>query len=218
MVLSQEDIRKAIKKGDVLFSPELEETQYGQASVDLRLGFTFTKFKKLPGIKISVANGLGAIGDSTFWETMVKGETNVHGQRETYTLEPGDFVLGMTYESITIPPYLIALVEGRSTYARVGLSMHLTAPWIQPGWSGPIILEMTNNGPLSIELTPRIDRPCQLTFLRLTKSVPQHLAYGGNRATDVYQHQAHPLDTRKKSPKVAPTNSRPGNPKPKRRR
>src|SRR6266513_5588921 len=193
MVLSQGDIRKLIAKGDIAFTPELEERQFGEASIDLRLGFKFTKFKKIPGIDISVANGLGVIGEARFWETITKEEKNIHGQRETYTLDPGDFVLGMTYESITVPPYLIALVEGRSTYARVGLSMHLTAPWIQPGWSGPIILEMTNNGPLSIELTPRIDRPCQLTFLQLKTPVPPRLAYG-SRDTDVYQHQEHPLE------------------------
>src|SRR6266700_3750006 len=150
MVLSQGDIRKLVGRKKIVFSPELEEKQYGEASVDLRLGFEFTIFKPQVGIKISV------------------------------------------------PRNLIALVEGRSTYARVGLSMHLTAPWVQPGWVGPIILEMTNNGPLAIELTPKIDKPCQLTFLELKTPLPSKLAYG-SRVTDVYQHQAHPLDTKRKT-------------------
>src|SRR5262249_10237295 len=79
-----------------------------------------------------------------------------------------------------------------STYARVGLSMHQTAPWIQPGWKGPIVLEMMNDGPLDIELTPLIDRPCQLTFLKLNKALPKKLAYG-SKAVDSYQGQSHPL-------------------------
>jgi deoxycytidine triphosphate deaminase len=54
---------------------------------------------------------------------------------DSFELAPGAFVLALTYESITVPKKLIALVEGRSTYARVGLSMHQTAPWIQPGFS-----------------------------------------------------------------------------------
>jgi dCTP deaminase len=101
-------------------------------------------------------------------------------------------VLALTHESITVPNNLIALVEGRSTYARVGLSMHQTAPWIQPGWSGPIVLEIANHGQIPIKLTPLIDRPCQLTFLQLKSPVPKSLAYG-SRKTDTYKDQAHPL-------------------------
>lgn len=87
---------------------------------------------------------------------------------------------------------MIALIEGRSTYARVGLSMHQTAPWIQPGWDGQIILEIMNNGPLQIELTPLKDRPCQLTFFTLSSPVSEDMAYGA-RETDVYQRQTHSL-------------------------
>ena len=100
--------------------------------------------------------------------------------------------LAQTYEKIKVPRNMIARVEGRSTYARVGLSMHQTAPWIQPGWSGQIILELMNNGPLSIKLTPTIDRPCQLTFFRLTSELSEEHAYGA-KAGDTYQDQVHPL-------------------------
>src|SRR5437867_636035 len=130
MVLSQGDIRKLIKKGEIGFHPALEEKQFGEASIDLRLGFKFTIFKQQSGIKISVADGLDPIAAAALWETIELQETNPHGQRQTYCLEPNKFVLAMTYESIKVPRNLIALVEGRSTYARVGLSMHLTAPWI----------------------------------------------------------------------------------------
>ncbi len=114
------------------------------------------------------------------------------GQRNSFLLEPGQFVLAMTYEKVTVPLDLIGLVEGRTTYARVGLSMHQTAPWIQPGWEGPIVLEIMNNGKLDIELTPLVDRPCQLSFLKLDKALPKNLGYGG-RASDVYQGQKHPF-------------------------
>ena len=70
--------------------------------------------------------------------------------------------------------------------------MHQTAPWIQPGWSGPIILELMNNGPLTIKLTPTKDRPCQLTFFKLTSEVPEEHAYGA-KPRDTYQDQKHPL-------------------------
>lgn len=199
MVLSQPDLRAAVKAGRIVFTPPPEEDQWGEASVDLRLGFSFTQLKALPGMKISVAQGLNSIAAAGFWKTIERAEFNALGQRETFSLGPGDFVLAMTYESVTVPRDLIALIEGRSTYARVGLSMHQTAPWIQPGWSGPIVLEMMNNGPLTIELTPLVDRPCQLTFFRLSKPLPARMTYG-SRPTDVYQHQTHPLKYNRKSP------------------
>lgn len=192
MVLSQPDLRDAVKKGKIAFTPALEDNQWGDASIDLRLGFSFTQLKSLSGMKVSVAQGLAALGAAGFWKTMELNEFNDLGQRATFSLEPKSFVLAMTYESVTVPRDLIALVEGRSTYARMGLSMHQTAPWIQPGWSGPIVLEIMNNGPLTIELTPIIDRPCQLTFFKLSKPLPQSLGYG-TRATDVYKDQTHPL-------------------------
>lgn len=192
MVLSQPDIRKAVEDGHISFSPVLEDNQWGEASVDLRLGFSFTVLRDLPGVKVSVADGLKTLGAADFWQTQELKEKDDLGKVETYTVEPGEFVLAMTHERVTVPRDMIARIEGRSTYARVGLSMHQTAPWIQPGWDGKIILEIMNNGPLKIELTPLKDRPCQLTFFTLSSPVPEGEEYG-TRETDVYQRQTHPL-------------------------
>ncbi|MBI4274003.1 MAG: dCTP deaminase [Rhizobiales bacterium] len=184
MILSQKDIRKAVKAGKIRFSPTLEDKQWGEASIDLRLGRQFTRYRKdITGITLSVAEGLGSLGDLNLWITE---------DRDSFDLDPGELVLALTYESITIPNNLIGLVEGRSTYARVGLSMHQTAPWIQPGWSGPIVLEIANHGQIPIKLTPLVDRPCQLTFLELKSAVPAAIAYG-SRKTDTYKDQKHPL-------------------------
>lgn len=194
MILSQPALRKAVEEGKISFDPGLEERQWGEASIDLRLGFSFTILEKgLSGMKLSVADGMQAIAKAGFWNTKELNEYDEHGKRESFTLDPGEFVLAMTHESITVPNDLIALVEGRSTYARLGLSMHQTAPWIQPGWSGPIVLEIMNNGPLKIELTPLVDRPCQLTFFQLTDTLSEDMAYG-SRTTDTYQDQQHPID------------------------
>ena len=192
MILSQGDLRHAVREERIAFSPALEENQWGAASIDLRLGFSFTVLNDLPGVKVSVADGLTTLGAAGFWRTQELKETNDLGRAETFTLGPKEFVLAMTHERVKIPRDLIALVEGRSTYARVGLSMHQTAPWIQPGWDGQIILEIMNNGPLQIELTPLKDRPCQLTFFTLSSPVAADAAYGA-RETDVYQGQTHPL-------------------------
>lgn len=192
MILSQLELRNAVEEGRIVFDPPLQEKQWGEASVDLRLGFSFTKLMGVPGMKISVADGIQSIAHAGFWRTMELKEQDEFGKRPSFSLYPGEFALGFTHEKVTIPNNLIARVEGRSTYARVGLSMHQTAPWIQPGWTGRIVLEIMNNGPLTVELTPLIDRPCQLTFSQLTSALPTNLVYG-SRQTDVYKDQRHPL-------------------------
>lgn len=197
MILSHDDLIKAIDEGIIGFNPPVEARQIGEASIDLRLGFQFTKYREdLPDITISVAEGLRTLGELNAWNTVELGEEDKLGRPSKFILMPKEFILGITLESITVSRSLIALVEGRSTYARVGLSMHQTAPWIQPGWSGPIILEMTNHGPLNIQLQPGVDRPCQVTFFTLTREVAEANAYGA-RPTDAYKDQTHPLQHEK---------------------
>ena len=193
MILSRPDIRKAVEDGRISFSPALADNQWGEASVDLRLGFSFTVLRKdLPEVRVSVADGLQTLGAADFWRTRELKPKDALGKVETFTIEPNEFVLAMTHERVTIPHDMIALIEGRSTYARVGLSIHQTAPWIQPGWDGKITLENMNHGPLKIDLMPLKDRPCQLTFFTLSSPLPENKAYG-SRKTDVYQGQTHPF-------------------------
>lgn len=192
MVLAQPEIRAEVEKGRIAFDPPLEESQWSQASVDLRLGFSFTKLKRLPGIKLSAAQGFRHLATSGFWDTMELAERDPLGNRQTIPLAPGEFILGFTYERIRVPRNLIALVEGRSAYARLGISMHQTAPWVQPGWEGPIVLEIMNNGPLTVELTPLDDKPCQLTFFQLTSELPPRIACGAKPGGG-FQNQRHPI-------------------------
>jgi dCTP deaminase len=147
--------------------------------------------KGTESLTVTVANGLAGLPGG-IWATKELKRKDALGDVERFVLEPKGFILAMTYESIKVPKNMIALVEGRSTYARVGLSMHQTAPWIQPGWSGPIILEIMNHGPFRIELTPVIDRPCHITFFELKTELPADLVYGA-RPTDRYTDQTHPL-------------------------
>ena len=190
MILSQPELRAAVAAGEIKFEPPLEESQWGEASIDLRLGSQFTKLQAIPGLKLSLHGGLGQHG---FWKTLNLPLRNDFGQLNSFCLDPNDFILAMTHERITIPKRLIGLVEGRSTYARLGISMHQTAPWIQPGWAGPVVLEIKNHGPVKVELTPLLDRPCQLTFFQLTSALPEHLAYGSKK-NNAFAEQSHPLD------------------------
>ena len=201
MILSQPSLQEAVNKGEISFSPELEKIQWGEASIDLRLGFRFVAWKKnlSSSLKVSVADGLDKIQQLDLWDTQDLAASNSFGKPESLPIGPGEFVLAMTYESVKIPRDMIARIEGRSTYARVGLSMHQTAPWIQPGWDGPITLEIVNNGPLTVELTPVKDRPCQLTFFRLSTPLPENRVYG-TREMDIYQGQKHPIITKTNIP------------------
>lgn len=189
MILSQSDIRAEVEAGRIVFDPPLEEKQWGEASVDLRLGFDFTKLEPARGATFSVADGLGTIAKAGIYSKRKLNRDNGMGKPEKFELSPNEFVLALTHERITMPKHLIALVEGRSTYARVGLSMHQTAPWIQPGWSGQITLEIRNSGPLEIALQPLLDRPCQLTFFQLTKELEDAQAYGAQDGGR-YQNQS----------------------------
>lgn len=195
MILSQTEIRAAVEREEIKFDPPLEERQWGEASIDLRLGLQFTKLKEADGLTVSMAGGINAIAGSGLWEQKTLQIKDRFGKRETYVIDPEEFILALTHERITMPRNLIAMVEGRSTYARVGLSMHQTAPWIQPGWSGQITLEIRNSGPLKIALTPLIDMPCQLTFFQLSSELAESKAYG-SRPTDVFQNQSAALPRR----------------------
>jgi dCTP deaminase len=194
MILSPKQIREELKKKNIKFDPPIEERQWGEASVNLRLGFTFTHFLPAAGIIFRLSDGIGALRDANVWKEEIYKDAA--GKARPYILEPGDFVLGMTHERVWIPRHLIGMVEGRSTYARAGLSMHQTAPWLQPGWNGQITLEIRNSGKLQIALTPLLDLPCQVTFLKLTSKVPLKDAYG-SKAADLYQDQTSAIPKRK---------------------
>ena len=83
-----------------------------------------------------------------------------HEQDQDYVdIEPGGFALAQTLETVTMPNDLMGLVEGRSSLARVGLSVHLTAPKIDPGFGGMIALEIANAGPATVRLESQKDWP-----------------------------------------------------------
>lgn len=193
MILSRRELEEAVRDGRIKFSPSLEGGQWGQASIDLRLGYEFGFLRPVDGVAVSVAKGLDPVIQAKLREQVKLPTHNELGEASTITLPPGKFVLGTTYEYITVPRDLMGHIEGRSTYARVGLSVHQTAPLLQPGWEGHITLEIINSGTLPIILTPLKDRPCQITFTRLSSPVPEDQAYGSGKF-DYYQGQTRPID------------------------
>ena len=184
MVLSKPDILQYLENGRLRFEPQIQPDQVAQVSIDLRLGRKFSRFrpdfpKHFPAIRV----------DPSLWRST---ELWIHEESDVFRLAPGQFVLAQTLERVYIPGDLVGLVEGRSSYARVGVTVHLTAPKIDPGFDASITLEMANFGTATVELRAGIDRPAQLILLRLTTPLAETEVYGSG-AHDVFQYQTDPV-------------------------
>ena len=173
MILSRAEIRRAIENRSIVVEPEPESRQYSASSLDLRLGEGFHSWDKERMTRLSQA-GIDYSLDASMVERfsdladefLVPVEADADG---CLIIRPGEFVLGITHEWVELPlaAGIAARVEGRSTLARMGLAVHLTAPTIHAGWEGKITLEMVNLGGWPIKLRPRELRICQLVFERV---------------------------------------------------
>lgn len=187
MILSKPEIIEYVRTGKVVFDPPVSDNCIKQVSIDLHLGEKFTNFKAAPGYLSAIQM------DSSLW-TSADLWTH-HDQRTCYRLDPGQFVLAQTLETVTIPNDLVGFVEGRSSWARMGIAIHLTAPKIDPGFQGPITLEMANFSRVPIELRAKIDKPAQLILFRISSPLPADELYG-SADNDVFQYQKDPIPYR----------------------
>ncbi len=182
MILSDRSIRESILSGHIGVDPAPDmKTQLQPASLDLRLGTGFARFNSIAHLPNFESAATGAIvpGETDIEAIMDRWETK---EGESYRLEPRDFVLATTIECVRIPNNLVARVEGRSSYGRLGLIVHSTAGFIDPGFEGNITLEMTNIGdhPIMLKVGVRI---CQLAFEKLDMDAesPYQGKYQGQR-------------------------------------
>jgi len=181
-VLSHKDLADRIERGSIVFTPAVPSKSIKQVSVDLRIDRLYTTFKEKPHIgSIRLTDSL--FTDADLWE---------NDTRDIYVLRQGHFVLAQTFEDVSLPNDLMGLVEGRSSLARLGIGIHLTAPKIDPGFRGKITLEMSNNGNVDVELVAGESRVCQLMFLLITKPLTEEEIYGGS-PDDVFANQATPV-------------------------
>lgn len=169
MVLSDQEIKLELRNGGLIITPEISDAQIGPSSVDLRLSNKFTVFKA--GSELAELKGLIQsvdLANMTNVEAIVKavGDEITVEEGKTREIAPGEFLLAYTQEHIELPNYLAARVEGRSTLARLGLSIHQTAPTVHATFKGQLRLEIMNNGPLPCKLSPGI-AICQLILERL---------------------------------------------------
>lgn len=188
MILSRKDLLECLESGKLKFDPPINEDRVAQVSVDLALGRKFTTFKAPPKYLTSVNV------DHSLWES---ADLWTHVEQDTFRLNPGEFVLAHTLERVCIPHDMVGLVEGRSSWARIGVSIHVTAPKIDPGFDATITLEMFNFGKIPVELRAGVDKPAQLMLVKLTTPLNPDELYGTG-THDKFQHQSAPLPQTKK--------------------
>lgn len=171
MALSDVEIWMEIQAGALTIDPPPEYTSVNAASVDLSLDRHVQVYKDVPeGMRIDM-------GDANATATVAYNTEVTDIFAKHFYIRQGEFVIAYTRETIGLPTHLLARVEGRSSLARLGISVHNQAPTIQPGWKGQIALELTNVGPLVLQLTEGLII-CQLVL--------EHL---GRPTTKPYQAQ-----------------------------
>ena len=174
MVLSDRDIKAELEAGRIVVDP-LDVKDVQPASVDVRLGSDFRIFRNSSHTFIDPRN-----------EQQGLAETIVIPEGEAFVLHPGQFALGTTLERVALPDDVLGKLEGKSTLGRLGLMIHSTAGYVDPGWDGQLTLELSNVATLPIKLWPGM-RIGQLSFERM--SSPVERPYGSAGLGSHYQGQ-----------------------------
>jgi dCTP deaminase len=187
LVLSKPDILRYLSEGSLRIDPPISEDRVAQVSIDLSLGRKFTTFKERPGYLPAIHVDPSLWGSKDLWH---------HYEQDIFRLEPGRFVLAQTLERVRIPHDLVGFVEGRSSMARLGITIHLTAPKIDPGFDGTITLEMANFGNVPVDLRAGTDRPAQLMLLKISSPLGKGELYGAG-VQDTFQYQTDPIPHRR---------------------
>jgi dCTP deaminase len=181
MLLSDRDIKSEIDKKRVVLEPcDLNMIQ--PSSVDVRLDRLFRTFENHKYAHIDPAEN----------QPDLTREVGV-ASNEAFILHPGEFVLGSTYEVITLPDDIAGRLEGKSSLGRLGLLTHSTAGFIDPGFSGHVTLELSNVATLPIKLWPGM-KIGQLALFRL--SSPAEHPYGSAVYGSRYQGQRGPTPSK----------------------
>jgi dCTP deaminase len=181
MLLSDRDIREQLETGRVGLDP-LDFGMIQPSSIDVRLDKFFRLFDNHKYPFIDPAE------DQPDLTRLVEIEDG-----EPFILHPGEFVLGSTYELVTLPDDIAARLEGKSSLGRLGLLTHSTAGFVDPGFSGHVTLELSNVATLPIKLWPGM-KIGQLCFIRLTS--PAEKPYGSSEYSSRYQGQRGPTASR----------------------
>ena len=181
MVLSDRTIARCLEEGRIEIDP-YDDSLLQPSSVDVRVDRYFRVFRnsRYPYIDVKAQQE-----DLTELVEVDDGEP--------FILHPGEFVLGSTLERVTLPDDLVARLEGKSSLGRLGLLIHSTAGFIDPGWDGHVTLELSNVANLPITIYPRM-KIGQLSFVQLTEAAER--PYGSEGIGSKYQGQRGPTPSR----------------------
>ncbi len=181
MLLSDRDIQAELTAGRIGLEPS-DAAMIQPSSVDVRLDRYFRLFDNHKYPFIDPAE------DQPELTHLIEVDPT-----EPFVLHPGEFVLGSTYEQVTLPDNIAARLEGKSSLGRLGLLTHSTAGFIDPGFSGHVTLELSNVATLPIKLWPGM-KIGQLCFFQL--SSPAENPYGTGTYANRYQGQRGPTASR----------------------
>jgi dCTP deaminase len=181
MILSDVTIREEIKAGRIQIDP-FDESCIQPSSIDLHVDAQFRVFANSRYPYIDVRREMP---DLTELVEVAEGDP--------FILHPGEFVLGSTLERVGIPDDMVARLEGKSSLGRLGLLIHSTAGYVDPGWDGYLTLELSNVANLPITIYPAM-KIGQISFFRL--STPAERPYGSSQTKSKYQGQRGPTASR----------------------
>jgi dCTP deaminase len=143
MVLSDVDIKRYIAMGKIKVTPELPPEQFGSCSVDFRLGSEFGVFEYSRHPYIDLKEKVNV-------QEVMRTVRVPAG--EPFVLQPRDFVLAITEETLELSDDVLGRLEGRSSLGRIGIIVHGTAGLFDPGWTGKATLELSNLGRMAVAL------------------------------------------------------------------
>lgn len=181
MIFSDRTILEAIEDGRIVIDP-FEPSFVQPSSIDLRVDSSFRVFEnhRYPHIDPRAPQ-----------EDLTKAIDVIEG--EAFVLHPGEFVLGATLERVTLGNDIVARLEGKSSLGRLGLLIHSTAGFVDPGFDGYLTLELSNVATLPIAIYPGM-KIGQISFYQMT--TPADHPYGSSEAGSKYQGQRGPTPSR----------------------
>tara|TARA_R110001583_G_scaffold54837_1_gene167353 strand:- start:3227 stop:3811 length:585 start_codon:yes stop_codon:yes gene_type:complete len=153
MRLSDKDIEQYLDDEKIIISPKPDSSMISGVSVDIRLGNEFRVFQDHTAPFIDLSGPKDEMQKAM--NSVMSDEINI-ADGDAFFLHPGELALAVTYESVTLPDNIVGWLDGRSSLARLGLMVHVTAHRIDPGWSGQIVLEFYNSGKLPLALRPKM--------------------------------------------------------------
>lgn len=153
MRLCDKDIKQHLAQGIIQITPEPKGSMISGVTVDIRLGNKFRVFEDHAAPYIDLSGPKEEVNRAM--ESVMSDEIELSDD-QAFFLHPGELALAVTLESVTLPANIVGWLDGRSSLARLGLMVHVTAHRIDPGWSGKIVLEFFNSGKLPLALRPNM--------------------------------------------------------------